>query len=90
MFGDEGITLINCETDETKKSTVRGYFEAFLNPTRESGIWKLKVAYQVFLLLWTLSSIFHRIDLLKKTSGTHFQNYLMPLQDAFLVQILLV
>jgi len=47
-FDDEGVTLINCETDQTKKSTVKEYFETFLNPTGESGIWKLKVAYQVF------------------------------------------
>jgi hypothetical protein len=44
-FDDKGFTLINCETGETKKSTVKEYFETFLNPTGESGIWKLKVAY---------------------------------------------
>jgi hypothetical protein len=69
-FDDEGVTLINCETGETKKSTVKEYFETFLNPTGESGIWKLKVAYQVFSCCFGRSHLsFVRLASSKKLPG---------------------
>jgi hypothetical protein len=42
-FGEEGATIVNCETGQTKKIYVKEYFGWFLNPDERTGIWKLKV-----------------------------------------------
>jgi hypothetical protein len=43
-FGEEGATIVNCETGQTKKVCVKEYFGWFLNPDERTGIWKLKVS----------------------------------------------
>ena len=42
-FGEEEVTIVNCETGEATKVNVKEYFGWFLNPDECTGIWKLKV-----------------------------------------------
>jgi hypothetical protein len=46
-YGSKGVTLVNCETGETRPSKVRKFFNLFLRPEERTGIWagiwKLKV-----------------------------------------------
>jgi hypothetical protein len=42
-YGKLPVTLVNCETGETKPAKVADFFRGFLNPGERTGIWKLKV-----------------------------------------------
>ena len=42
-YGKLPVTLVNCETGETKPAKVADFFNGFLHPEERIGIWKLKV-----------------------------------------------
>ena len=58
VFGEEGATIVNCETGQTKKVKVKDYFGWFLKPDERTGIWKLKVGAITFLYIHFQHSIF--------------------------------
>lgn len=57
-FGWMPVTVVNCETGDTKSSTVTKFFSLFLHPEDRTGswagIWKLKVAFHFIFFLASL------------------------------------
>ena len=41
-YGKLPVTLVNCETGETKPAKVADFFNGFVNPRGRTGVWKLK------------------------------------------------
>jgi len=58
-FGWMPVTVVNCETGDTKPSTVKKFFSLFLHPEDRTGpwagIWKLKVTFlfKFFIIILT-------------------------------------
>jgi hypothetical protein len=59
-YGNKVVTLVNCETGETRQSKVGKFFNLFLHPEERigiwAGIWKLKVMCFV-PVLWGFSQL---------------------------------
>ena len=55
-YGEQKVTLEDCETGKTKPSTVAAFFRGFLDPSNRDRIWKLKVS--CFSVSWTLCLTF--------------------------------
>jgi hypothetical protein len=42
-YGDTEVTIEDCETGELRKTTVRSYFQTYVESGERNSVWKLKV-----------------------------------------------
>jgi hypothetical protein len=86
-YDDTVVNVEDCETGKAWKSTLRSFFEKFLEHD-EGLIWKLKVGLFTSLSPFVLTFGMYRIGHRVRTSNPNFLNCSMPSCNLFHVRAL--